>query len=100
MGIEFDLYAQNAVTVIETEDGGTKWRIDLDVPDSVIKRLTDKGVEPKDIKVKRMDLTVTYDADGNIEKIYYYVNVISGREYVTLSVSMSDFAEINILSVG
>ena len=99
-GIEFDFYAQNEVTVTETEEGKTKFSIKLDLPEKILKALTDKGETIKDITIKRMDLTVTYDADGNIEKIYYYVNVKGRFQYVTMSVSVYDFSEINILGVG
>ena len=99
-GIEFDFFAQNEVTVTETEEGKAKFSIKLDLPEKILKALTDKGETIKDITIKRMDLTVTYDADGNIEKIYYYVNVKGRFHYVTMSVSVYDFSEINILGVG
>ena len=60
----------------------------------------EKGLELKDIIVKRMDLTVTYDADGNIEKIYYYIIVNGNSHYVERLVSMYDFGEIHLLGVG
>ena len=101
-GIEFDLYAQNEVTVSETEDGGTKYVIDLDVPESVVQRMTDNGTAVDKIAVKRMDLIVICDADGNIVKMYYCANVKArdSNRFVTIMVSLYDFEELHLLSVG